>query len=267
MDEEMNPTKRKKRDHLVEGNRLFDVAKDCLRSEDIEGAIASLREGIDLYQNSECFSFLISMMVRRSVVVSTEQLKKLEEFAEAGDVSDQFYLAIVKLYCGNQYNKEQGMYWAEQACRQNHAYALYVRGMFMPRPREEPTISMWEKAESLGVADASDRLAYRWFSLRRQDPRSIRVALVHAKRGALLDNRRCEIAVRNILKYNPRESTPWSMWSPSLHWSCADVVKDAIFTWLLIAKRLEVSKDLTLLICSYVCTETRNERYCDRWLV
>ena len=283
---EQNLTKRRKRDRVVEGTRLFNEVHECISlHNDYVGAIDLLREGIDLYNHHTCwrnFRLIVNYAVDAT---PAEKWELLERQADEGSASAQFYLGYTKLYSGTLFlqNIQEGKFRMDQACAQGHGYALYLKGGTMYQLGNVPiwrlvqgtgdplkrtmsvALELWEKAERLGVSDASNDLSNHWYSFEKHTSDNIKKALHHASLGAQLKHPDCMRRIDEILMRYPREATPWSLWRPSVHWACAPMVKEAIFTWLLISSRTDIPKGVILMICEFVCTETTNEKYCDKW--
>ena len=54
---------------------------------------------------------------------------------------------------------------------------------------------------------------------------------------------------------NFREIIRWGRWTPNSHVVFPDDTDNEIHTWLMVSKRLDMSKGVSLVICSYIATE------------
>lgn len=59
--------------------------------------------------------------------------------------------------------------------------------------------------------------------------------------------------------------TPFGVWKPAIHNQFPYFVREAVFTWLLIAKRFSLPKDLRCLIVEYLCTKNNSSYMFDQW--
>ena len=64
------------------------------------------------------------------------------------------------------------------------------------------------------------------------------------------------LTVEKLKITNPMDICPWTRWKPDaeIHFFVPDHVHNTIWTWLLIAKRSQLPKDLNNVICSFICT-------------
>ena len=290
MSESQIQVKKRKFDRRTCGTQLLREAKEFLCKYDYKGAADKLREGVYLYSDSECWHILEWIKNRLVVEMTDDDWGELTREAQGGCANSQFYLAFLGS-CDNPFfpklslNDQNEM--LEKASGQGHGYAAYLLGghfydlafsgltaILHPELEEgyclSRALSLWRLAETRGVSDASNDLSNYFYSFRKGEgldlEQYVDLSLLHADRGAQLGNKECLDRIDRIVMKYPRETAPWSIWSPRLHRRCPRPVRRAIFTWLVIACRTGIlPKDVVLMICGFVCTETKNERFCDKW--
>lgn len=240
------------------GDILFEQA---IKSNNRITEFFILVQGIEYYNHYKCFE-QIWKCPKLYNILSKERVNDLflEDSARSNFLIGYFnYFGIN--HC--QMNEFEAFKFFQRSASQDFNYSIFLVGWCLKNgnciaSNQIRAYEYYQEAMKRGVSEAFYGVGLAYMSLmgpRLELPFDNYLAAIYYNKAVKLGCHLAKSSLDQLLKYNT-SLIPWGKWNIQNHFLIPDNVKDAIFTWLLIYKKLNVSKGVHIIILEYICTRS-----------